>query len=288
MIVSPVRNEGAHVVRTIESVVSQKLRPAKWVIVDDGSTDRTGQTVDGAAQRHSWISVIHRPDRGFRKQGGGVIEAFNAGLDLVKEEPWDFICKLDCDLSFAPDYFERLISRFLEDPRLGIASGVYFESSNGQIVEVKMPPYHASGASKVLRRACFEQIRGFVQSRGWDTVDEIRAISKGWRTCHFRELHLQHWKPEGAAAGSWRTAVMHGEIYFATGGGLLFFVFKVLHRAISKPYLFGALALTWGWGSALAVGREKLVTKEEGRIYRSLLNERVFGRLKEIAHLNLF
>ncbi|HZV34699.1 MAG TPA: glycosyltransferase family A protein, partial [Verrucomicrobiae bacterium] len=109
IIIAPVRNEEAHLRETIESVASQTVRPVLWIIVDDGSSDRTAQIADEAARAHGWIKVVHRADRGFRRQGGGVMEAFYDGYKLIGDESWDFLIKLDGDLSFAPDYFEKCL-----------------------------------------------------------------------------------------------------------------------------------------------------------------------------------
>jgi biofilm PGA synthesis N-glycosyltransferase PgaC len=194
---------------------------------------------------------------------------------------YDLIVKLDCDLSFDPSYFEELIARFESDDSLGIASGIYFESENKQDWrEIPMPSYHAAGASKVIRAACWTEIDGFVAARGWDTVDEIRAMSRGWRTTHFADLHMKHWKKEGAGIGLVRTSVMHGEIYYLTGGGILFFVMKLIHRLKARPVVLGAIAMAWGYLRALVSGRQRLVTPNEARHYRSLLNQRLTGLLR--------
>src|SRR5664279_1404777 len=117
--VSPVRNEEEFLQLTITSMAAQTVKPACWVLVNDGSTDATGRIADGAKQAHSWIRVVNRADRGFRQAGGGVIDAFYEGYDLIDNESWDFLVKLDGDLSFNPTYFEQCFKRFEEDPRLG-------------------------------------------------------------------------------------------------------------------------------------------------------------------------
>jgi hypothetical protein len=174
-----------------------------------------------------------------------------------------------------------LLARFDADARLGIASGVYSESVDANVwEEILMPSYHAAGASKVIRRTCWDEIGGFVLSRGWDTVDEIRAMQRGWRTTHFRDLPMKHWKREGTGIGPIKTSAMHGEIYYLTGGGWLFFLLKVMHRVKGRPFAIGALAMVWGYLRAEFSGKERLVTVDEARCYRALLNERITGRLK--------
>ena len=75
--VSPVRNESTYLQRTIDSMVAQTVRPAIWMIVDDGSSDETPTIAQRAVDQHSWIRFHRRADRGVRKVGGGVVEAFD-------------------------------------------------------------------------------------------------------------------------------------------------------------------------------------------------------------------
>jgi poly-beta-1,6-N-acetyl-D-glucosamine synthase len=288
VVISPVKDEARYVERTLESMIAQTLRPILWVIVDDGSTDRTLEILSEYEREHPFIKVVRRfgaaghPREGWdaRRPGSPVVLAFNSGHNLVAGIEHEFLVKLDCDVSFEADYFEKLLAHFAQDERLGIASGVYLESPDGRRwIEIEMPFYHAAGASKVVRKTCFEEIGGFVPVRGWDTLDEIRAMARGWRTTHFGDLRMKHWKIEGPGIGQWRTNLMHGEIYYRTGGGVLFFFLKALHRLTKSPYGIGALALCWGYIRAIARRKPLLVTKEERHYYRALLNGRVLRRL---------
>ncbi len=280
VIISPVRDEARQVERTLRSVVEQTVRPVRWVIVDDGSTDETTAIVRRWAGQHNFIQLVPHPAQSARQPGGNVIRVFNTGYRQVENLDFDFVVKLDCDVSFAPDYFERLLGEFQADPQLGIASGVYEEcraGSDWRVVE--MPAYHAAGATKMIRRKCFEEIGGFVVARGWDTVDEIRAVARGWRTRHFPALVMKHWKPEGSGIGLLRTGVMHGEIYYLTGGSVRFFVLKFLHRLITRPVALGGLALLWGFLKLWIRQAPRLVTDAEARCYQALLHARLkFGR----------
>jgi poly-beta-1,6-N-acetyl-D-glucosamine synthase len=284
--VSPVKDEEKYLETTIQAVAKQTLRPRKWILVDDGSRDGTPEILETYAAHFDWIEVLHLSRKAQRQPGSAVIQAFNAGYQLAGGGDFDFIVKLDCDLDLPADYFERLVRRFHENKMLGIASGVVVEEKRGRWAAVKMPSYHAVGASKMVRAKCFEDFKGFVPARGWDTVDEIRAQLCGWQTGHFRDLQILHLKPEGTGIGFLRTNVMHGEIYYVTGGGGLFFVLKLLHRgATGKPVLIGALAMLWGFLSAWAVGKTKLTNPSEARLYRRMLNRRLWASLKR--HLAL-
>jgi glycosyltransferase involved in cell wall biosynthesis len=280
VIVSPVKDEERFVRETLESVTRQTVLPQHWIIVDDGSRDRTAHIVAEYAARFDWITLVRTPG-GERQPGSAVIRAFQYGLEYLRDERYGFIVKLDCDLRLPICYFERLLSRFELDPKLGIASGVYQEEKNANVHLVKMPSYHAAGASKMMRAKCFEEIGGFVPERGWDTLDEIRAQTRGWRTCHFDDLVMDHLKPEGTGIGHLRTNAMHGEIFYKIGGGTFFFLGKAAARALhGRPPVIGGAAMLYGFFSARFKGQKRLVSSEEARHYRALLNQRIFDGMR--------
>src|SRR4051794_34663023 len=107
VVISPVRNEAQYLPLVISSMVRQTIKPAHWILVNDGSTDQTRPIAEEAARAKAWIRVVNRQDRGFRKAGGGVVESFYDGYRFIEHESWDYVVKLDGDLSFEPDYFER-------------------------------------------------------------------------------------------------------------------------------------------------------------------------------------
>jgi glycosyltransferase involved in cell wall biosynthesis len=276
VIVSPVKDEVPFVERTLASVAKQTVRPDQWVIVDDGSTDGTREILDNFAREHPWVRLTYRHPGALRQPGSRVIENFNIGFGLLRDDTFDFVVKLDCDLDLPPDYFEQLLHRFDEEPRLGIASGIYLERREGEWITVPMPAYHAAGALKMVRTTCFHEIGGFVASRGWDTVDEIKAQARGWRTTHFPELCVRHLKDEGSGVGFLQMSRMSGEIHYLTGGGILFFLAKFMHRLLfGRPVILGSLAMMVGYLRCFVTRREKLVDAREARFYRRLLNRRM-------------
>ena len=282
VVVTPVRDEERYIPHTIDSMRAQTLQPLAWVIVDDGSTDSTPRIIVQCTQGAPWITVLSTGSAE-RKLGSAEVLAFDRGLAAVAPNlGFDYVVKLDGDVRLPPDYFERLLARMVEDARWGIASGVYCEESEGGWRPVAMPTYHAAGASKVVRRECFEAIGGFVARKGWDTVDEIRAGLKGWRTGHFSDIQFQHLKPEGVAMGTLRTHRFHGEIYYQTGGGFLFLLAKVAHRMVAaRPYVIGGAAMLFGYLHSLAMKEPRLVNVDEARFYRGMLNARLWW---SIAH----
>lgn len=281
LIISPVKNEERYVEFTLRSVTEQTLKPLTWIIVDDGSTDNTPQIIKRYLAKHSFIRLVQNPTAGVRQTGSAVIRAFNYGCKFIQDDKYDFIVKLDCDLSFEPDYFEMLLKRLTNDKHIGISSGVYCERNGaGFWKEVIMPSYHAAGACKILRKKCFDEIGGFIETAGWDTVDEIRAMTLGWKTCHFRDLRMNHHKPEGSGIGTIRTYTMHGEIYYLTGGDKVFFLLKVLHRMTVKPYVVGGFALLWGYLKSFFKKKPLLVSETEAKYYRAKLRKRIEEKVK--------
>ncbi len=275
VVISPVKDEEKFFERTIKALCQQTVRPAKWIIVDDGSRDRTPQIIEAACQQCDWIESL-RIDRDANRQlGSAEIRAFEAGYKLLSRASCEFVVKLDADLDLPADYFEQLIARLKVRERLGIASGIYVEQVGDRWEPAKMPFYHAAGAAKMVRTKCLQDIGGFPLFPGWDTADEIKAWAKGWETGHFPEIEFQHLKPEGSMQGP-GTNILHGEVYYVCGGGALFFMFKVIERMLwGKPFLVGGLLLLYGYLRALVTGRPKLVTPAEAILYRKVLNERI-------------
>lgn len=239
VIVSAVRNEGAFLARTIASVAAQTVRPSQWILVDDGSTDSTGALIDSAASRFPWIVAIHRRDRGARQAGGGVVDSFYDGYAALADKPWDLVVKLDGDLQMAPDYFESCLREFEADPQLGIGGGTCcIVTEQGQRVEfMGEPSFHVRGPCKIYRKGCFEDIGGLMRAPGWDTVDQVTANMRGWRTRSFPHIQLVHLRPTGGAYGSWANWTKNGLANYITGYHPLFMVCKCLKRCLGAPSL---------------------------------------------------
>lgn len=249
VVITPVRNEENNFPQTIKAMASQTVLPTAWVVVDDGSTDKTGVIAEEAASQHGWMSVVHRPDRGFRQPGTGVMEAFHAGLALVHDREWAFLVKLDGDLAFEPDYFEKCFARFEHDRRLGLGGGVICRRAKRGLIAERAgdPPFHVRGATKIYRKACWDQIGGLILMPGWDTIDELKANMLGWKTMTFPDLKLHQLKDTGSADGTWANWVKNGRANYITGYQPLFMLVKCMKRIFSRPYGIGAGALAWGF-----------------------------------------
>jgi glycosyltransferase involved in cell wall biosynthesis len=248
-VISPVRNEEKHLRFTIESLRSQTLRPVVWIIADDGSEDATATIAGDAARQCDWIRVVRRADRGFREPGKGVVEAFYDGYRLLDGIAWDFVVKLDGDLTLAPDYFERCLARFAANPKLGIGGGTVCKMAGGQLSPESTidPPFHVRGATKIYRRTCWEQIGGLIPAAGWDTVDEIKANMLGWVTFTFPEIPAHHHRPAGQAQGMWKDWLKNGLANYIAGYHPVFMFCKCARRIFVPPYVVGAVGLMTGF-----------------------------------------
>jgi glycosyltransferase involved in cell wall biosynthesis len=249
-LISPCRDEAAFARRTLESVLAQSELPALWVIVDDGSSDDTPAILAEYARRHAFIRVVRRNDRGDRKLGGGVIDAFYAGLDTVDLDEFDYLCKLDLDLELPPRYFALLMDRMEAAPRLGNCSGKPWFLRRGRLISERLGDENAAGASKLYRTRCFREIGGFVRELMWDGIDGHRCRQRGWIAVSWDdpELRFLHLRPMGSSHKSWWSGrARHGIGQYFMGTGPLYMLLSALYRMTRPPRILGGLAMLVGY-----------------------------------------
>ena len=277
--ISPARDEEATLPQTIASMVAQTRRPRCWLIVDDGSSDRTPEIAHAAASEHDWIRVLSREDRGHRKLGGGVIEAFDAGLASI-DVPYDYVAKVDVDLEFPATYLQDLMTHFDADPRLAAASGKVFLRTGDREVENFMIDEMVAGQFKVYRREAFEQIGGFVREVMWDGIDFHRARMAGWRTRSIGDARLRivELRPMGASDRSiYRGRLRWGRGQWFMGSWFPYVVASGLFRTRERPWLIGGLLIVAGYLWA-AIRRDRRYADLEFRAnLRAWQRERLMG-----------
>ena len=266
-LITPARNEEAHLESTINSVVSQTALPVRWVIVSDGSTDQTESIAAKYASLYPWITLVVRPPREARDFAGKVA-AFNAGAETLTHLEFDLIGSLDGDLSFVPDFFEFLLTKFAADPQLGLAGcpfsedGVTYDYSFSSVE-------HVSGACQLFRRACFEQIGGYVPLKGGgiDVVATLMARMKGWRTRTFTERVCVHHRPMGSAANSSKFLANYklGQRAYRLGFHPVWQLFRSVYQMTRPPYVSGGAALAAGYFWAMLSRTERAVSPEVAR-----------------------
>jgi len=270
VLITPARNEAEFIELTIKSVVSQTVRPLKWVIVNDGSSDRTIEIVTKYASANPWIDLIHMPERRERSFAGKA-QAVNAGRARVAGLQYDVIGNLDADVSFDPDYFEFLMNRFAENPELGVAGTAFHEGDlkyNYEFVGTE----HVSGMCQIFRRKCFEDIGGYqaVNSGGIDLIAVLSARAKGWETRTFLEKTFIHHRTQGGALhtglrGRWYM----GRKDYLLGNHPVWEFFRSVYQMAHKPYLVGGFLVLISYLWCALRGTERSIPNELMALRRS-------------------
>ena len=270
VLITPARNEERHIEKVIQSMIAQTALPIKWVIVNDGSTDATASIVEPYLAKNNWIELVNLPahrDRTFAAK----VYAFNAGFERVKDLEYEVIGNLDSDLSFDPDYCEFLLSKFQEDPRLGVAGTIFREDGYSSATDSFEGQNHVAGGCQLFRRQCFRDIGGYVPNKagGIDWIAVTTARMMGWTTRSFREKSFFHHRSLGTAERSLLASTFsYGEKDYYLGGHPVWEFFRVGYRATKKPYLVGGVALYSGYLSAFLRRMKRPVSADLMRFHR--------------------
>ena len=285
VLVSPCRDEAEHMRRTLESVMTQSVPPALWVVVDDGSTDETSAILESYRARVPYLRVVVRANRGRRSVGPGVIEAFYAGLETVELEEFEYLCKLDLDLDLPPRYFELLMERMEANRRLGTSSGkpYFVKPRAGSLVPEVCGDEMSVGMTKFYRVQCFREIGGFVRQVMWDGIDCHRCRMLGWlaESVDDEALRFIHLRPMGSSQkGIWNGRVRSGFGQYFMGTAPLYFLASALFRAPKHPVILGSFAMLWGYASSLARG----VTRYQDAEFRRFLRRYQYACLLHGKH----
>jgi glycosyltransferase involved in cell wall biosynthesis len=249
VIVTPARNEALNIGKTLESVVNQTIRPERYVVVSDGSTDDTDAIVQSYAGQHDFIRLLRAEAQGVANFGSKV-KAFQAGCKLLDGLEYEFIGNLDGDISFEPDYFEKLIARFGADPKLGLAGGIILERFDTEFVAQNISDNSCAGAVQLFRRETFEKIGGYIPIKwgGIDSAAEILVRHHGWDVRTFRDLGVRHHERVSTGGRSiLHTRFKKGIINYSLGYHPVFHVMSSLLRCRTKPYVVGGFAMIAGY-----------------------------------------
>lgn len=255
VLISPCRDEAEYCRRTLDSITSQTVPPALWVIVDDGSKDDTPAILAEYARKFDYIRIVRREDRGKRSVGPGVIDAFYAGYQTINPDEFDYVCKLDLDLDIPSGYFEIMMQRMEANPRIGTCSGKpYFPGKDDQLISEACGDEMSVGMIKFYRTECFKQIGGFVRQVMWDGIDCHRCRMLGWIACSWDEPDIRfiHLRPMGSSHKGILTGRMrHGFGQYFMGTSLPYMTASALFRMMRPPLLIGGAGMWWGYVNAM-------------------------------------
>jgi glycosyltransferase involved in cell wall biosynthesis len=288
VLITPARNEEAFIRNTLESLVHQTYLPLKWVIVNDGSTDQTAMIVEQYTALHDWIELVNLPPRKERHFAAKV-HAFNAGQERVKNLDYEVIGNLDSDVSLDKDHFEFLLTKFKNEPRLGVAGTVFREEGGyNSGTDSLEGQFYVSGQCQLFRRECFKEIDGYFANKagGIDWIAVTTARMKGWKTRSFNEKSFFHHRHLGTAE---RSALAASFSYvqkdYILGGHPLWEMFRVSYRMSKRPYVIDGIALGMGYGSAAVRRFKRPVSKELMAFHRHEQMRKLKVILKSILTL---
>lgn len=258
VLITPACNEEAFIAKTLESMALQTHLPERWVIVDDGSTDRTAEIVEAYAARLPWIELVRNTNRKERTFASKVY-AFNAGLEKIRSLEFDVIGNLDADISFGPDYLQFLMEKFSTDQSLGVTGTPFLEGDGYDSARDSFEgENHVAGGCQLFRRKCFLEIGGYIPNPagGIDWIAVTTARMKGWKTRSFPEKRFHHYRTLGTAGRSnWAASFSYGEKDYYLGGSPLWQFFRVLYRSTKRPLEGAALLSGYCWAAARRIKR---------------------------------
>ncbi len=263
ILITPVRNEAQHIERTLRSMVAQTLKPLKWIIVSDGSTDGTDDIICRYCSLHPWIELLRMPDRAERHFAGKV-RAFNAGYSRAIALEFDIVGNLDGDVSFGPNHFEHLILKMSEMPGLGVAGAPFLEGGcqyDFRFANIE----NVWGGCQLFRRKCFEEIGGYLPLKT-GCIDHIAVLSArmhGWQTRTFTESVCLHHRQMGTALnGAIKARFNMGVKDYFVGNHPLWELSRTFYQMSKPPAVIGGMALGWGYLWSLLKGKEHAVSED--------------------------
>jgi biofilm PGA synthesis N-glycosyltransferase PgaC len=288
LMISPVRNEAAHIGRVVAAVRAQELKPARWIVIDDGSGDDTLSQLRELEHEVPFLTVLQAPAGGLaadspdRLARAVEVRNFNFALAEAQGDAADYrythVMKLDGDVELPREYLRVLLERFADDASLGLAGGVLVEPTASGMRKIRIPRYHVHGALKCYTRACFEAIGGIQERLGWDTIDETYARMRGYSTHSFTDLVSVHHRPLASADGALRGHARHGECAYIAHYGPVWVTLRSLKVARRSPLGVSGIAFLCGYARA-ALRRTEQVPDPEYRMFtRRELRRRLLRR----------
>jgi glycosyltransferase involved in cell wall biosynthesis len=285
VLITPARNEEPFIEKTIQSVIKQTVLPARWVIVNDGSTDATSSIVRKYLADHQWIELVDLPVRKERNFAAKVY-AFNAGRERVADLKYEVIGNLDADVSLDEDHFEFLQNEFKKDPHLGVAGTIFREQDYSSETDSFEGQNHVSGQCQLFRRDCFEEIGGYRPNKagGIDWMAVTTARMMGWKTRSFREKSFFHHRTLGTAErGRLASSFSYGQKDYYLGGHPIWEFFRVAHKMTKRPYLLDGVALGSGYLWAFLRQVKRPVSNELMRFHRKEQMQKLRSILKSLV-----
>jgi len=190
-LIVPAFNESATIAPSVRSLLTLMYADYEVVVVNDGSTDDTLETLVAAFDLEPIVRVptsnlptaaVHTIYQGVRhsnlvvvdKENGGKADALNVGLNYSRSA---LFCAMDADTILEPDALARIVRPFLEDATTVAVGGIVRIANGctidgGSVDDVRLP------RSMLVRFQVLEYLRSFLAARvGWNTIGATLIIS---------------------------------------------------------------------------------------------------------------
>ena len=266
ILITPVKNEEKNLCDVIESVINQTIRPALWLIVDDGSTDNSPEIIQNFMSKHNWIKTIHLPPKP-RDIVFHVSYVYKSGFDFIikycdeNKIEYNFIASLDADTVLEPEYFEKILRKFETNEKLGIASGGLYHEVNGEIKLSTRVENFPSGTGRVWSKKCFFDTGGFSLEPSADSISNIKATLRGWDTLRFNEIMMVEKRLTSSAEGLWNGYKHNGYMAYYLNKNPLLILLGTFQYTLRKPHYIG-IAFLWGYIVPFIKRKERIKDKE--------------------------
>lgn len=281
ILITAAKNEELFIEKTIQSVINQTIKPERWIIVSDGSTDRTNDIVEQYIKKNKFIDLITlspRKERNFSSK----VNALNKALKKIEGMDYDFIGNLDADVTLNKSYYEDIFRTFHSNPKLGVAGGIILDCVGDKVYPQNISLNTVAGAIQVFRKECFKKIGLYTPFKygGEDAYMETMARMMDWDVQTLTELKVLHHRPTGTGMGSLLKAnFTKGKMFYTLSYSPIFFLVRNFYRIFDKPVLIGSILNIFGYFTAF-IKREKcpasnpfidFVRREQRMRLRSLL-----------------
>lgn len=263
-LITAARDEEDAISALVQSVLAQSLRPDRWVIVSDGSRDRTEEIVEELIRNEPWITLVPI-EGGQQRDFASKVYALQRGLAELGELQEDYLGVLDGDLRLEPGYFAQLLQVFEGEPELGLAGGQIFEEYEGKRIEHDISRGAVAGAVHFFRRQAFEKTGGFrpLKDGGEDTLLELEVRAAGWQTRTVRQLAVTHQgQVISGTGGQLALRFRRGYLNWRFGYDPFFAWVAIAYRSLQAPVILGGICQAAGYLWAGIKRPERVVSPE--------------------------
>ncbi len=278
VVITPSRNDETHLRKLFNSMINQTLIPSEWIIVLHNPKETISHSLQSDFAPFKWISIVIVNDDSNRKRGAQIARMVNFGISKLSCK-WDYLSKIDADMTLPSDYFEQLFAEFSKNPNLGIASGSCYIIENGSRKKEKVSENHTRGGLKTYREQCYDQICGIREVDGWDGVDNILAQMRDWETMNFSKIEVLHGRRTGSSSGLLRGCFESGRFAYSLRYFFPFIIARSIHQMFRKPIFFGGIFMFSGYIFGVITRKKPSLSKDEAMfLHKSQKNRLTFWR----------